>query len=60
MTAQDAFTVDQFCLSHQLSRSTFYSLLRTGQGPRTFRIGSRIRISREAAEDWRREREAAS
>jgi predicted DNA-binding transcriptional regulator AlpA len=54
------YTVPLFCLTHQLSRSTLYNLWRDGLGPKFFRIGSSVRISREAAQTWRREREAAT
>jgi hypothetical protein len=54
-----AFTVDEFCTSHRLSRSALYRAWREGIGPRFFRNGSRILISAEAAAAWRREREDA-
>lgn len=53
----DAYSVEQFCARHNISRSTFYLLVREGQGPRTFKIGTRTLISREAAAVWRRSRE---
>lgn len=55
----DAYSVEQFCHRHNISRSTFYLLVRKAQGPRTFKIGARTLISREAAADWRRSREDA-
>jgi Helix-turn-helix domain len=55
-----AYTIDEFCDAHRISRSRFYALLREGRGPRVMRIDSRIRISREAAVDWRRASEAAA
>jgi predicted DNA-binding transcriptional regulator AlpA len=55
----DAYSVKQFCIRHNISRSTFYLLVREGQGPRTIKIGARTLISREAAADWRRSREDA-
>ena len=59
MTA-DAYTIAEFCLAHRFSRATFYNLRKSGQGPREMHVGNGIRISREAAEQWRRERESAS
>lgn len=56
----DAYTVDEFCRSHRISRVKFYELLRDGRGPRTMRIGRRQLISREAAAEWRRQMEGAS
>jgi hypothetical protein len=53
-----AYTIDEFCEAHRISRSRFYALLRDGRGPRVMRVDSRIRISKEAAADWRRASEA--
>jgi hypothetical protein len=55
-----AYTVDEFCLAHHISRPFFYKLLKDGVGPRTMKLGSRTLISIEAATLWRREREAAT
>jgi hypothetical protein len=55
---RDVYTVEEFCDAHRISRSRFYALLRDGRGPRVMRVDSRIRISREAAADWRRASEA--
>jgi len=54
------YTVPLFCLTHQISRSTLYNLWRDGRGPKFFKIGSSVRISREAATQWRHDREAAT
>src|ERR1700758_1346950 len=40
--------------------STFYDLKKRGEGPRTFKSGFRTLISREAAQEWVREREATA
>jgi predicted DNA-binding transcriptional regulator AlpA len=56
----DAYGIETFCAAHNISRSTFYNLMRAGEAPRLIRIGSRVLISREAAADWRREREVAN
>lgn len=53
-----AFTVAEFCESHRLSRSALYKMWAAGKGPRIMRVGSKVLISIEAAEAWRREREA--
>jgi hypothetical protein len=57
---QLAFTVDQFCHYHNLSRPFFYKMLKVGIGPRIFKVGTRTLVSTEAAAAWRREREAAT
>jgi predicted DNA-binding transcriptional regulator AlpA len=56
---KDAMSLDEFCSRHGISRSSFYLLKKAGEAPRLMQVGNRVLISREAAADWRREREAA-
>jgi predicted DNA-binding transcriptional regulator AlpA len=58
--AIEVYTVDQFCVAHGISRRHFYTLKAEGKAPRTVQIERSVRISHEAAADWRREREAES
>jgi hypothetical protein len=51
----DLLTVDEFCRRHRVSRQVFYR--RREEMPRTFTIGARRYITREAAARWREERE---
>jgi predicted DNA-binding transcriptional regulator AlpA len=60
MNDKDAFSILEFCARHGMSRSAFYNSLKAGQGPRLMRVGTRVMVSREAAAEWRREREQAS
>jgi predicted DNA-binding transcriptional regulator AlpA len=57
---KDAYDIIEFCHRHGISRSAFYNSLKKGTGPRLMRLGTRILISREAAEQRRREREQVS
>ena len=57
---KDAYNILEFCQRHGISRSAFYKAIDTGQAPRLMHLGSRILVSKEAAEAWRREREQAS
>ena len=57
---KDAFSVDEFCKRHSISRSGFYLSVKNGTGPRTMKFGTRTLISREACAEWRRQREIAS
>lgn len=57
---QDAFGIPEFCRRHDISPQTFYKMQKQGKAPVSFRIGARVLISREAAQRWRRELEAAS
>jgi hypothetical protein len=52
----DAFTVEEFCRRHRISVQLFYKYRNTM--PDTFSVGARVLISREAAERWRRQKEA--
>lgn len=52
-----AYSVFGFCLTHGLSRSKLYDMLRRGDGPRVMKCGTRTLISVEAAQAWRRGRE---
>jgi len=54
----DAYSVDEFCARHRFSVQLFYKNRK--QMPRTFKIGSRVLISKEAAAAWRRQREQAA
>ena len=54
----DAYSVEEFCRRHRISVQTFYK--HRDLMPATFRVGSRVLISREAAAAWRREREQAA
>ncbi|BBZ97462.1 hypothetical protein BRDID11004_16260 [Bradyrhizobium diazoefficiens] len=53
----DAFSIDEFCARHRISVQLFYK--NRDQMPRTFNVGTRVLISKEAAAAWRRERERA-
>jgi hypothetical protein len=54
----DAYSVDEFCSRHRISVQLFYKNRK--QMPRTFNVGTRVLISKEAAAAWRREREQAA
>jgi hypothetical protein len=54
----DAYSVDEFCARHRISVQLFYKNRK--QMPRTFNVGKRRLISKEAAAAWRRERENAA
>lgn len=49
-----AFSVDEFCAAHTITKPLFYKLVKNGQGPRIMKAGTRTLISIEAAADWRR------
>lgn len=56
----DANSIPEFCRRNQISVGMYFKIARDGDGPRIMKVGRRTLISREAAEEWRREREAAA
>ena len=56
MTKQ-AWTIDEFCQSHGISRATFYNLLKRGAAPRIMKVGARTLVSEAAAAEWREQME---
>lgn len=61
LTAQvGAFSVDEFCHAHRISRALFYKMLAARCGPAIIKAGKRTLISAEAASAWRRRMEAAT
>jgi hypothetical protein len=59
ITEVDSYSIDTFYLRHGMSPQMYVKMRQQGLGPREFRIGSRVKISKEAATEWRRERERA-
>jgi hypothetical protein len=59
ITEVDSYSIDTFCARHGMSPQMYVKMRQQGLGPREFRIGSRVKISKEAAAEWRRERELA-
>jgi hypothetical protein len=58
MNYEPSYAIDEFCAAERISRSMFYKLGKQGRGPRTFNVGSAVRISPEARREWRRTLEA--
>jgi predicted DNA-binding transcriptional regulator AlpA len=56
----NAYSIEEFCKSHRISRGTFYNLLKAGHAPTIMKVGARTLVSAEAAAEWRRKMEAAS
>ena len=40
-----AQSIDEFCVSHGISRAMFYKILSQGRGPRVMKVGTRTLIS---------------
>jgi hypothetical protein len=56
----DVYTIKTFCRRHMISVSFYFKLRQQGLGPQTMKLGKRVLVSKEAANQWRREREAAT
>jgi len=56
----DAYSLAEFCARHRISLQMYYKLAAQGLAPRTFNVGTRVLVSREAAAEWRRQRETAT
>ena len=54
----DAYSVEEFCRRHRISVQLFYKF--KADMPLTFKVGTRVLISREAAARWRAQREKAN
>ncbi len=54
-----AFDIPKFCKAHDIGRSTTYEEIRAGR-LQIMKVGKLTRISVEAAEKWRRQREEAA
>ncbi len=57
--ARKAFDILEFCEAYRVGRSTAYEEIRAGR-LKIFKVGKLTRISVEAGENWRRQREEAS
>ena len=54
------YDVRRFCDANNVSRTHLYRLWAAGQGPKFFKLGRHIRITIEAAAEWRAMMEATA
>jgi len=54
------YTVGEFRSLARISKTSFWRLQGRGEAPRLIRVGARVYVSRETAEQWVRQREANS
>ena len=52
-----SLSIDEFCTSVGISRSTYEKLKRANKQPREMHVGKSVRISQAAVNAWVRERE---
>jgi hypothetical protein len=49
----DAYSIEEFCRRHSISRATYYNMKIAGKGPREGHVLGRVIITKEAAQAWR-------
>jgi hypothetical protein len=59
MSSEPSETISEFCRNVKISRPKYFQMRRDGKGPAEMRDGKWVRISPEAKQKWRRERERA-
>ena len=59
VTGRKAFSINEFCADHGISRATYYNLRKLGKAPVEMEVNARRLISVEAAAAWRRQMETA-
>ncbi|SNB54374.1 hypothetical protein SAMN05414138_10221 [Rhodoplanes sp. JGI PP 4-B12] len=60
VTGKKAFSIEEFCQLHGISRATYYNLKKEGKGPREMAVLGRKLISDESAAMWRQQMEVAA
>ena len=55
---KNTMTIQEFCDSYGISRSTFYNLQEEGAAPDVVRVRHRVLITKDAASEWLKMREA--
>jgi hypothetical protein len=58
--AKAVLTIRDFTYQYSIGKSKLFDLWAKGEGPRRFRLGKRVLITREAAQEFIRAREAQS
>lgn len=48
-----SYSIQHFCITHGISRATFYNLVKKQMAPRLMKVGKRTLVSAEAAAEWR-------
>jgi hypothetical protein len=49
----DAYSIEEFCRRHGISRSTYYLIQKDGTGPDECRVKNRVLITKESAFEFR-------
>ena len=55
-----AFTINEFCWSHGISRATYYNLKARDEAPDEMRVLGKVLITEAAAAKWRKQTAARS
>ena len=49
----EVYTIIEFCVAHQLSKSSFYRMVKNGTAPKIMHVGRRCYVSVYSATQWR-------
>lgn len=60
ITGRKAFTIDEFCERHSISRGLYYKLKKQGKTPRITELGAKLIITEEDETAWRQTMAAES
>jgi hypothetical protein len=58
--AAAAYTLEEFCRAHRISRAHYYELRKRGLGPDEAELLGRKIVTHESAKAWRKQRTAAT
>jgi len=59
MNSDPVYSINEYCCREKISRARLYKEWNEGRGPRSFYRGSHRLITAEAADEYRRQLEAA-
>lgn len=57
---KDCYSIDDFCARNSISRAMYYLLKEEGDTPQETRVGTKVLITKEAAETWRKKPRAGA
>ena len=55
-----AFSIDEFCKTYKICKTTYYNMKKDGTAPLTIKVRGRRLITAEAATEWCRKMERLS
>lgn len=56
---KETYSIKEFCKVYGIGVNSFYNLKDDGKAPRFFKVGTRVLISKKAADEWMQKMEEA-